>query len=233
MNNKKGIIILISTGVILLLGSLCTTFYAVHKMNKVEDILVFSTETTNVPETTITTNAETTTTTTTIVTDTIVTDEVTTPGEVLVETEVTETLAVIEAVPDNSGGMTRGEWYEKNGHAGAPEEQEPEYDHDEYMYIKNNNTYMGEFNVKVEPVEHGIIYDDNISEGDAVAGVDTGLNIGDKIYVAGCGYFTIVNLTDSAIFEKDERIICFATELLYDSNGVILLYFYTEVYLIE
>lgn len=222
MNNKKGIIILISTGVILLLGSLGITIYAVSRMNRVEDLLVFVTETettvtTNVPETTITTNVPETTTTTIV-------------------TEETETL-VAETYNNNNNNdepMTRGQWYEENGYAGDPEEEEQTYDHDEYMYIKNNNTYMGEFKVNVELVKYSIYgLHVTVSEGDAVAGVDTGLNIGDKIYVAGCGYFTIVYLTDLTIYEKDERIVCFATELLYGSNGLNLGYFDTEVYLIE
>lgn len=223
--NKKWIIILICTGVTLLLGSLGITFYAVSRMNRMEELLVFTNETETTEESTTMTSVVTTETTTTTI--------VTTSPEVT----MTEALDVIEAVPNNNNNdaMTRGQWYQENGYGGYPNEQET-YEHDEYMSIKNSSAYMGEFYVKVELVEHNIysmLYDVNISGGDAVAGVHTGLNIGDKIYVAGCGYFTIVHLTDTVIFEKDDKIVCFADELLYGPNGSNLGYFDTEVYLIE
>lgn len=226
MNNKKGIIILICTGATLLLGSLGITIYAVSRMNRVEELLVFTTETETTITTTINEIVETTTTmTTTIITEEVVTEITNTiPEEVVIETTV------------NDEPMTRGQWYEENGYGGYPDEEEQEqtYDHDEYMSVKNSNTCIGEFSVNVELVAHSIYgLHVNVSEGDAVAGVDTGLNIGDEIYVAGCGYFTIVYLTDSIVFEKDERIVCFATELLYGSNGLNLGYFDTDVYLIE
>ena len=230
--NKKWIIILICTGVTLLLGSLSVTFYAVSRINRVEELLVFTTETETTEESTTITSVVTTETTTTTI--------VTTSPEV---TTMTEELDVIEAVPNNNNNnnddaMTRGQWYQENGYGGYPYEQETDIERDEYLYIKNNNTCMGEFKVMVEYVGHSGIYGGyhvNISEGDAVAGVDTGLNIGDKIYVPGCGYFTIVRLTDSIIFEKDDRIVCFvdADELLYGPDGYLLGYFDTEVYLIE
>jgi len=228
--NKKWIIILICTGVTLLLGSLGITFYAVSRINRVEELLVFTTETETTEESTTITSVVTTETTTTTI--------VTTSPEV---TTMTEELDVIEAVPNNNNNddaMTRGQWYQENGYGGYPYEQETDIERDEYLYIKNNNTYMGEFKVMVEYVGYGSMYGGyhvNISEGDAVAGVDTGLNIGDKIYVPGSGYFTIVHLTDSIIFEKDDKIVCFvdADELLYGPDGYLLGYFDTEVYLIE
>lgn len=230
--NKKWIIILICTGVTLLLGSLGITFYAVSRMNRVEELLVFTTETETTEESTTITSVVTTETTTTTI--------VTTSPEV---TTMTEELDVIESVPNNNNNnndaMTRNQWYQENGYSGYPYEQETDIERDEYLYIKNNNTYMGEFKVKVEYVGYSGIYIGssrvNASEGDAVAGVDTGLNIGDKIYVPGCGYFTIVHLTDTVIFEKDDSIVCFvdADELLYGPDGYILGYFDTEVYLIE
>ena len=231
--NKKWIIILICTGVTLLLGSLGITFYAVSRMNRMEELLVFTTETeTTVPETTIITNTETTTSSSSsIVTST------TTVVTVEEETEMLVAETYNNNNNNNNGGMTRGQWYEENGYGGYPDEQET-FEHDEYWYIKNNNTYMGEFKVMVEYVGYSSMYGGyhvNISEGDAVAGVDTGLNIGDKIYVPGSGYFTIVRLTDTVIFEKDDKIVCFvdADELLYGPDGYLLGYFDTEVYLIE
>lgn len=232
--NKKWIIILICTGVMLLLGSLGITFYAVSRMNRVEDLLVFTTETTtttittNVPETTITTNVETTITTNAeTTTTTIVTEET--------ETLVAETY--IETYNNNNDdAMTRGQWYEENGYAGAPEEQET-YDHDEFMSMKNSDEgarFSGEYLTTIN-LSGSIGMGDNkqyMKDGEAIVGVDTGINVGDTIYVVEIGYFTVVELSYSTFTEYDKVVRCYSNEMFYDEGGYRRTVLTTDVYIV-